>query len=222
MTPDATPSAVAPAAPFIVFEGLDGAGTTTQAHRLVAALSADGRAAQFTCEPSPGPVGTLIRQALTGRLQLPGGGRLTPSTLALLFAADRCDHLAAEIVPLQRRGVAVVCDRDLLSSLAYQGQELPSRFVADANAQAARPDLTLFLRVSPETALQRRAGRHGGDELYEAQETQRRVAEAYESAIRQHGADQRVCIIDGEQPMESVSQACLAAVRALPWFQRAD
>jgi len=222
MTPVATPAAVAPTAPFIVFEGLDGAGTTTQAHRLVAALAASGCAAQFTCEPSTGPVGTMIRQALTGRLRLPEGGRLTPATLALLFAADRCDHLAAEVQPLRHAGVTVVCDRYLLSSLAYQGQELPAGFVVDANAQAVRPDLTLFLRVSPETALQRRASRHGAEELYEAHETQRRVARAYEEAIRQQGEQQRVCVIDGEQPLEAVTAACLAAVQALPWFQRAD
>src|SRR4051794_7439187 len=101
-------------APFIVFEGLDGAGTTTQAQRLVEALRAAGLPAHFTREPSDGPIGTLLRQALTRRLTLPEGRRLTPETLALLFAADRMDHLAAEIEAQQARGTWIVCDRYVL------------------------------------------------------------------------------------------------------------
>src|SRR5688500_15875611 len=85
---------------FIVLEGLDGAGTTTQLGRLAEALRARGQRVHTTCEPSTGPIGALIRQALTGRLGLPGGrGPLDDATLALLFAADRTDHLAAEIMP---------------------------------------------------------------------------------------------------------------------------
>ncbi len=203
-------------APFIVFEGLDGAGTTTQAHRLVAALQSSGTAAHFTREPSDGPIGTMIRQALGGRLMLPSGARLTPETLALLFAADRMDHLAAEIDRLCDAGVTVVCDRYLLSSIAYQGQELEPGFVASVNARAKAPDLTLFVRVSPETALVRRSGRHLGDELYEKLETQRRVAAAYDRAAADFSASHRVTVIDGEGSIDEVAAACLAAVRALP------
>ncbi|MFP2912002.1 dTMP kinase, partial [Pyxidicoccus sp. 3LFB2] len=73
---------------FIVLEGLDGAGTTTQVERLAALLRAEGHGVLTTREPSDGPVGTMIRQALTGRLGMPGGaGPLSPETLALLFAA---------------------------------------------------------------------------------------------------------------------------------------
>jgi dTMP kinase len=203
------------AAPFIVFEGLDGAGTTTQAHRLVDALARLGRRAHFTREPSDGPIGTMIRQALGGRLSLPGGQRLAPDTLALLFAADRTDHLAAEIDRLCAAGVTVVCDRYLLSSVAYQGQELDPAFVRSANVRARAPDLTLFVRVSPETALQRRSGRHLGDELYEKLTTQRRVAAAYDQAAAEFSESHRVKIIDGERTIDEVADACLAAVLSL-------
>ena len=81
-----------------------------------------------TREPSDGPVGTMIRQALTGRLGLPGGaGPLAPETLALLFAADRTDHLAAQVLPALAAGKVVLCDRYVLSSLAYQGATLAAR-----------------------------------------------------------------------------------------------
>lgn len=203
-------------APFVVLEGIDGAGTTTQARRLVQALAASGQPAHLTREPSDGPVGTLIRQSLAGRLVLPSGSRLAPETLALLFAADRTDHLASEIGPLRARGVAVVCDRYVLSSIAYQGQELDPAFVEAANGKAHPPDLTLFLRVRPETALvRRRAERHLGDELYEPLETQRRVAQAYEDAVARLGAAHRVHVVDGERPPDEVAAECLARVRAL-------
>lgn len=202
-------------APFIVLEGLDGAGTTTQAQRLVDSLRALGQPAHFTREPSDGPIGTQIRQALTGRFVRPGGQRLLPETLALLFAADRTDHLASEIDPLCARGVAVVCDRYVLSSLAYQGQELDPAFVEAANARARPPDLTLYVRVSPETALARRQHRALGDELYEQLETQRRVMHAYETAVARLGSQHRVVTVDGERGVDDVARDCLDAVRAL-------
>jgi dTMP kinase len=157
----------------------------------------------------------MLRQALAGRLTLPSGARLTPETLALLFAADRTDHLAAEIRRLTSDGVTVVCDRYVLSSIAYQGQELDPAFVRAINARAAAPDLTLYVRVSPETALRRRGGRHLGDELYEKLETQRRVAAGYDEAADTERAAHRVVIIDGEQGIDAVAADCLAAVRPL-------
>lgn len=202
-------------APFVVLEGLDGAGTTTQARRLVAALEREGHAAHYTREPSDGPIGTTIRQALTGRLVRPNGERLTPATLALLFAADRVDHVASEIEPLTSRGVTVLSDRYFLSSLAYQGQELDPGFVEAANAQALAPDLTLFLRVGPDVALERRAGRHLGDELYEKLETQRRVGESYDRALHAFAERHHVKIIDGEGTLDEVTARCLDALRPL-------
>lgn len=202
-------------APFIVFEGLDGAGTTTQAHRLVAAVQQLGREAHFTREPSDGPIGTMIRQALTSRLVQPDGQRLTPETLALLFAADRVDHLASEVEPLCQKGVVVVCDRFALSSVAYQGQELDPAFVREINARAKPPDLTLYIRTTPETALNRRAGRHLGEELYEKLEVQRRVSKAYDEAAKAFYLSHHVHTIDGERSIDQVGWECLNLVRPL-------
>jgi dTMP kinase len=140
---------------------------------------------------------------------------VSPETLALLFAADRTDHLAAEIRRLTASGVAVVCDRYALSSIAYQGQELDPSFVRAINAKATPPDLTLYVRVSPETALRRRSGRHLGDELYEKLETQRRVAARYDAAAEAEREAHHVVTIDGEQGIEAVAADCLAAIRPL-------
>jgi dTMP kinase len=110
---------------FVVLEGLDGAGTTTQCTALAERLRQAGPEVLTTREPSDGPIGTQIRQALAGRLSLPDRlAPLTAPTLALLFAADRVDHAAAEVEPALARGAVVLCDRDLLGSLAYQTADL--------------------------------------------------------------------------------------------------
>lgn len=201
---------------FIVLEGIDGAGTTTQTERLAAALRADGHAVVTTREPSDGPIGTLIRQALTGRLVLPGGaGPLAPETLALLFAADRTDHLKAKVLPALEAGKIVISDRYVLSSLAYQGLSLPMDWVEAVNGHAVDPDLTLFVGVNPEVAARRRAARGGAAELFEADEAQRRIAKQYVAAIRRREKRERIVRLDGEQSVESVTVAALAEIRAL-------
>ncbi|WP_342374154.1 dTMP kinase [Myxococcus stipitatus] len=201
---------------FIVLEGLDGAGTTTQVERLASALRAEGHAVVTTREPSDGPVGTMIRQALTGRLGLPhGAGPLTSETLALLFAADRTDHLAARVLPALAEGKLVLCDRYVLSSLAYQGASLPMAWVEAINSHAVSPDLTLFVGVAPEVAAKRRAVRGGAQELFEADEAQRRIAKQYLAAIRRRAKKERIVHIDGEQGIEAVTAASLVEIRKL-------
>jgi dTMP kinase len=201
---------------FIVLEGLDGAGTTTQAERLAAALRAEGHSVLTTREPSDGPIGTLIRQALTGRLVLPGGaGPLAQETLALLYAADRTDHLKAKVLPALEAGQVVLSDRSVLSSLAYQGASLPLAWVESINAHAVPADLTLFVGVSIEVAARRRAARGGPEELFDAEEKQRRISRQYEAAIRLRGKREHVVRIDGDQTVEAVTADCLAQVRKL-------
>ncbi|HSP80588.1 MAG TPA: dTMP kinase [Myxococcaceae bacterium] len=201
---------------FIVLEGLDGAGTTTQVERLATALRAEGHAVLTTREPSDGPVGVMIRQALTGRLVLPrGAGPLAPETLALLFAADRTDHLKARVLPALEEGQVVLCDRYVLSSLAYQGASLPMAWVEEINEYAMPADLTLFVGVAPEVAARRRAARGGPEELFEADEAQRRIARQYEAALRRRGKGERVVRLDGSQSVEAVTAAALEEARRL-------
>ena len=160
---------------LIALEGIDGAGTTTQGSLLEQALNEQGIPAHLTCEPSTGPVGKVIRQAL--RMEL---GDVDPAVTALLFAADRVDHLRREVEPLLARGTHVITDRYVYSSLAYQGIDLERQWVATANRLATEPDLTLYLRVEPELALERRAARGGARELFDANETQVKVAATYD------------------------------------------
>ncbi|MFY0576087.1 dTMP kinase [Cystobacter fuscus] len=201
---------------LIVLEGLDGAGTTTQVERLAAALKAEGHSVLTTREPSDGPVGVLIRQALTGRVVLLGGaGPLAPETLALLYAADRTDHLRARVLPALEAGQVVLSDRSVLSSLAYQGASLPMEWVEAINSHAIPADLTLFVQVSIEVAARRRAARGGPEELFDAEEKQRRISQQYEAAIALRGAREHVVRIDGDASVEAVTAACLTRVREL-------
>src|SRR5450759_40417 len=127
---------------FIVLEGIDGSGTTTQLDRAVAYLGTHGHRAVATREPSAGPVGRLLRDALLGRLHTPDGARMDGRTMALLFAADRIDHLQREIEPQLAAGTTVVSDRYLLSSLAYQAEEADRAWVAGLSRGIRAPDLT--------------------------------------------------------------------------------
>lgn len=198
---------------FIVLEGLDGAGTTTQGKRLTGALQADGLEASFTFEPSDRPVGRLIRKVLEH-----ADDALPSQTLPWLFAADRSDHLHRDILPALAAGRWVVCDRYKVSSLAYQSTAVPHDVVWDLNRTFPDPDLTVFLDVPPEVCLERIAAREPGQrpELFERLDRLTAIAARYREvigALRDAGG--RVLWLDGRQPKDEVSAAILAAARAV-------
>jgi dTMP kinase len=136
---------------FVVLEGIDGSGTTTQVARLADRLRVGRVPVRATREPSDGPVGTLVRQVLTGRVIVPGGRAPGWATMALLFAADRMDHVESEIEPFLASGGVVLSDRYDASSLAYQsvssGAEARDavEWIRSLNRYVRRPDLTLVL-----------------------------------------------------------------------------
>jgi dTMP kinase len=204
---------------FVVFEGIDGSGTTTQIHRYAAHLKAQKRMVHVTREPSGGPVGTMLRLALSHRLVLPS--TFEAQTMALLFAADRLDHLAAEVDPLLRDGAVVLSDRYDLSSLAYQSASAhgsdPGETIAwirTLNRHARRPDVTVVLDVSPEVAENRRRVRGGSAELYDDEGLQARLARAYSQAESLVPGD-RVVHIDGNAGIDEVEDAVRRALEKL-------
>lgn len=202
---------------LIVVEGIDGAGTTTQSRRLVEALNARGRAARHTFEPSSGPVGALIRSVLERRLLDPNGEprRLRSEALALLFAADRLDHLDSEILPALAAGTIVVSDRYDLSSLVYQSvtaegdESLP--WLRALNRRARRPELTIVLDVPFAEAKSRRKQRGGAEEIFDADELQLKLAAAYARAEALVPGD-TVIHLSGVGEPEVVTQRLLDAV----------
>ncbi|HEX4405569.1 MAG TPA: dTMP kinase [Polyangia bacterium] len=197
------------AAVFIALEGIDGSGTTTQLGRLTAHLEARGRRAHATREPSTGPVGRLLRELLLGQHALPDGAPADGQAMALLFAADRRDHLRREVEPLLAGGVDVVSDRYLMSSLAYQAEEADRTWVAGL-ARAVRPaDLTLLLDVSIDVAAARRRAAGRVVERYDDDLIQARVAENYR---RLAAVDPSTVVIDGRGSIDEVTAEIAAAV----------
>ena len=191
---------------LIVLEGLDGAGTTTQARRLVEHLRAAGQPAHLTREPSDGPIGRLIREMLGGQHAIPAQA-IGQSTFGLLFAADRLDHLQREVEPRLAAGVTVVSDRWYHSSLAYQGTGADRDWIAALNARARRPELTIFLQVRPEVAAQRRVAAGRVQELFEDLRMQVDVEAGYRATIAELTAQgERIEVIDGELPPDGVFQ----------------
>jgi dTMP kinase len=200
---------------LIVLEGLDGAGTTTQARRLVDHLAARGGKAHLTREPSDGPIGQLIRQMLTGGHTIPGQA-IAQSTFGLLFAADRLDHLQREVDVQLAAGATVVSDRWYHSSLAYQGTGADRDWITMLNARARRPDLTIFLQVRPEVAAARRVSAGRIQELFEDMRMQEEVAAGYKATISELAAQgERIEVIDGEAAPDAVFGAIVALVGSL-------
>lgn len=198
---------------FIVLEGIDGSGTTTQGRGLVALLSQAGVAARFTCEPSTGPLGVLLRRLLSGA---DDGVCRDWDCMALLFAADRLDHVAREVRPALAQGITVICDRYDLSSLAYQSatstaEASPVPWIRALNQRALRPALTLVLDVDADVAESRRAERGAADELFERRDLQRRLAQIYAAAEQLVPGD-RLVHVNANATVEDVRDAILGAI----------
>jgi dTMP kinase len=190
---------------LIAIEGVDGAGTTTQAERLARRFGL-----HLTREPSHGVVGKLLREILRGE-----HGPVNEETVALLFAADRRDHVVSEIEPRLAAGQSVITDRYVLSSVVYQSEKVPRDFVLAINRLAPPPRLTILLDVDAEVAAERRAQRGGHVERYDHDDTQRRLVAAYRREIAHvsNGA-----IVDGNAPpdevfalLEPLVRSCLGA-----------
>jgi dTMP kinase len=194
----------------LVLEGIDGSGTTTQTERLVAHLRQHGRKAVATREPSTGPIGRLLREILLGQHRIPQGAAMDGRTMALLFAADRLDHLQREVEPLLKDGIDVVTDRYLMSSLAYQAEEADREWVATLARGVRVPDLTILLDLPIEIAAQRRALAGRPVERYDADSYLARVAENYRRLAR---TDATAVTLDGAAERDQVTASIIATVQ---------
>ena len=187
----------------IVLEGIDGAGTTTQRGCLANALSARGYDVHQTAEPSELPVGKLIRKALQKEIEW------DPRQMALAFALDRLDHVKREIEPAMAEGKIVLSDRYVISSLVYQSLELPIDWVASLNQHAPEPALTLLIDIDVSEAEARRSQRGGPEEIFDANETQLRLRDAYLTSAKQYP---NTHVVSGSGSVEAVTTRLLGII----------
>jgi dTMP kinase len=161
---------------FIVLEGVDGVGKTTQAGLLADALGRRGYQVILTQEPSDGPTGRRIREYLNGPSRY-----LTPQEELALFMADRREHIERVIRPALKAGMIVISDRYYYSSAAYQGALGidPEKILTEHQQFAPPPDLAFFFRLDPLTALARQ--RTKACQVSESPEYLEKVAAIYET-----------------------------------------
>lgn len=184
---------------FIVFEGIDGSGKTTQINLLAQKLKSLNIPCHVTREPTGGPVGSLLRQFLTGEQHA------DERVIAALFAADRLDHLLNEsdgILKKAESGITVISDRYYLSSYAYHGTSLPMDWVIGTNSMSAdimRPSCHIFIDIPAELAVERIRRRNLQAELYENYEKLRAVRDKYFEAIELVKNMENIKVINGEK-----------------------
>ena len=186
---------------FICVEGLDGCGKTTQAKVLAERLGHQYKTV-YTAEPSQGEIGTFIREYC-----LTNENRLSSIVEALLFAADRFEHVKNEVIPAVFEGTLVISDRYLCSSLAYQGAAGVSlEWIQKINQNAINPDLVIFIDVEPKVAINRLKREKS---VMENVATLKKVREIYMKFV-QKGDLVRV---EGNRPPEEVGKDILFLVR---------
>ncbi len=197
---------------FIVFEGLDGAGTTTQLHRLHGSLLRRGLRAEATSEPTSGPIGKVLRDAIEGRIAL------DPVAQALAFAADRADHAFNPngIAAALRDGRWVLCDRYVVSGLAYQAsQGVDLGWLATINAKVQKPDVTIFIDTPVDVCAVRIAARGDGTELFHDTAFLATVRERYEQVLATSEMLGTLLRVDGARPVDDVEAAIAQALAPL-------
>ncbi|MCW4015711.1 MAG: dTMP kinase [Candidatus Bathyarchaeota archaeon] len=186
---------------FICIEGLDGSGKTTHAHKLVRNLNEKGIDAIYTTEPSRGELGTFIRGTI-----LEGKKRVPRVVEAVLFAADRVEHLEKDVKPAIEEGKVVVSDRCVYSSLAYQGAAgLDLEWIEKINSFALPADYAIYIDVPPEVVVQRIRRKKS---VMERLETQREVQKVYLKFVN----NGQLISIDGDRKKSEVEQGILSMV----------
>ncbi len=199
---------------FIVFEGTDGSGKSTQMRLLAEHLKERGIAVYTTHEPTDSPFGELLHACMCKRVET------DEHAIAALFAADRLDHIknpSYGMLAKLNEGHTVLCDRYYFSSFAYNGGFVPLEWVEELNRPAMellRPDLVLFLDITPEESM-RRVARRGATERYETLERQMKIREKFFEVFEKYKGTENVSVIRSEADKSATQAHVRAAVDRL-------
>ena len=210
---------------FIVFEGIDASGKTTQSKMLRRYLVGKRLDVYWTHECSDGPIGKVIREEY-----LSGKRQGDPRILNMLYAIDRLDHLTNNedgIINFIENEVNVISDRYYMSSIAYHGSlfiykpdlyhsELYSIYKQNLiNMKLLKPDITIYIDINPEDAYSRLQSRNENKEIFDSLVSLRRVHLAYKDAINiLKDSNESIAIIDGNKSVEEVFNNVLKVIRS--------
>ena len=200
---------------FIVFEGIDGAGKTTQVGILAERLREMGKRVVITAEPTTLPSGKALREVLGGRV------KKSDCEIAAMFTLDRIAHnVDAEggIEKLVSEGAYVICDRYYYSSLAYQGSLVDYGWVKSLNTECPEirhPDLCVFLDLTPAESMKRISAGRESTEIYENEETLTRVREAFMRVIDDMSAVDNIVTVNAATDISSISEKIFEQVRKI-------
>ena len=186
---------------FICIEGIDASGKTTHARQLVENLLNRGLDVVYTTEPTSGEIGNLIKTHILKSPQ-----RVSSMIEALLFAADRIEHIENMIKPALQEGKIVISDRYVYSSLAYQGADgLDLKLIEEINKFAIQPDLAIYIDIPAEVVFERLKREKS---IMENFQTQDRVREVYLKLVKEG----KLMLINGNRPWDEVEKDILATV----------
>ncbi len=199
---------------FIVFEGLDGAGKTTQIKLLAEKIRREGSEVFVTAEPTGFETGREIREVLAGKI------RKNPFELAAMFVLDRITHNSAPggISDMLESGTDIICDRYYYSNLAYQGYLTDYEWVRAMNLacpQIRKPDLCIFLDLEPEESLRRIGETRDGRDIYENLEALTRVRETFGKVIIDLKDTDNIVTVNTSAPIEVVGARIYDIYKAL-------
>ena len=200
---------------LIVFEGIDGAGKTTQIELLMRRLQERGRRVYRTAEPTESVSGGLLRDALSGV------SKRTPCEMAALFVLDRIFHNTNPVNGIERMladGVDVICDRYYYSSLAYQGSETDEQWVRDMNLncpEIRRPDACIFLDLTPEQSMERIGRGRVTVEIYENAERLARVRDKFFGVFASLKETDRIFVVNAARSIDEIAEEIVAIVENL-------
>ena len=200
---------------LIVFEGIDGAGKTTQIELLANHLRSNGRKVYRTTEPTESVTGGLLRDALGGV------SKRSPGEMAALFVLDRIFHNVNPVNGFNKMtgdGVDVICDRYYYSSLAYQGSETDFEWVKRMNLDCPEirsPDLCIFLDLTPRQSMERILKNRVTQDIYETEEKLEQVRNKFLAAIDALKERDNIRIINAARPIEEIHREICEIVDAL-------
>ncbi|MBI4162952.1 MAG: dTMP kinase [Candidatus Aenigmarchaeota archaeon] len=192
---------------FICFEGLDGSGITTQATLLRNSLTEEDKEAVLTKEPSDGLIGGTIKACLRHEW------KTDQLTLQMLFAADRSHHLATEIEPALKKGKTIICDRYVLSSLAFGGMSLSVDAIKQLNTHFRKPHLTIFVDTQPKICIQRMKKARHHVEMFEEEQKLVQIRNNY---LGLKNFFPNTVVVDGNKKPEEIHAEIRKIVKGLP------